>query len=242
MENKVDGVSKGLGIICLILFLAEISGWFYILSFEKKLRGPPLVSIALLLGFGYGAYKTLYKKQPLSKSEKIAAGTLIGISVASFLVGLYTGFTQSFQTSTPTQEGNYIIVIPNLTESHEVIEIKYPKLWLIDNKTITVEGRSYYVYPITLVENQTVRFVLNSTTKGVFNTIMLNSTEYEKLGKESYIYFYINSYTSGVRSADLWITVNRNDTYYFIISTIPIVKEQATYDYPVELIFTVYTS
>lgn len=241
MKNKVDEVSKGLGIVCLILFLVEIVGWFYILGSSKELFAPH-ISFIILFGFGYTAYKTLYKKQPLSKSEKIAVIFLIGLVVISFSIGFYVGLTQSFQTFTPIEERNYTIVIPNLTEIPKILETKYPNVWLIDNKTITVESESYYVYPIELVENQTVRFVLNLTTKGVFNTIMLNSTEYEKLGKEDYVYYYINSYTSGVRSADLWITVDRNDTYYFIISTMPIVKGQASYGYPIEVVLTVYVS
>jgi hypothetical protein len=86
--------------------------------------------------------------------------------------------------------------------------------------------------------------LLNSTNDGIFNTALLNSSEYEKLTRweGGIVYYYVGSYTSGVKKADIKLTVDNNDTYYFIVSTTPIFKDQATYDYPTDVVLTVYIS
>lgn len=236
MKRKIDKTSTFFGVIFIIIFLVEVYSIFLVIGTLNLLPG--LGDFALLFGSGYVIYKTIIKKQPLSKEEKFCSIFLVGLFLFSFFVGFYMGISNLFS------EEKFLGVSRrwNIDEKKENIQ----QLWLIDNKTLKIEGRSYYVYPIFLRENQTVRFVIKTitNTNGFFNTLMLNSAEYNKLISSAtnvYILYYLQSYTSGVRNADLWITVDKDDTYYFIISTLPIIRGQVGYDFPIDVVLTVYT-
>jgi len=64
-NKKVDKVSMAFGIISIILL-------FMVLISPFLGYGSPISFIILIIAFGYTIYKTLYKKETLSKSEKIA--------------------------------------------------------------------------------------------------------------------------------------------------------------------------
>jgi hypothetical protein len=238
-DRRLDRLSKILAILSALFLLGYISQFS---SPLLRFRQYNLVDLFLILGFGYTIYKTFIGKQKLSIIEKVFSISLLFIFVINGLASEYStneGFSQnqtisSYYTTT-TVNYNYTITLPTIPT------ITY---YLFDNKTLTIHPQSYYVYPIKLAGNTTVRFIVNSTNDGIFNTVLLNSSEYEKLTRweGGIVYYYVGSYTSGVKKADIKVTVDNNDTYYFIVSTTPIFKDQATYDYPTDVVLTVYIS
>lgn len=230
----------------LIIGISVIDIAFIRFSYEEGYyyNGGAIFVDILLIILAFSAYKQ--SGQKITRKQWVIFSSIVA---AIFFTVLFISF--GFKSST---ESNYTpemlpSIIPNFTPieipEYENKTITIPIWSLYENKTITIQGESYYVYPITLVENQSIRFKVNVISEGVINTALFNSTEYEKLTKstgEVYVYYFVDSYSSGVRETDFWIQIPRNDTYYFIISTMPILRGQATYDYPVELILTVYYS
>ncbi len=76
VKEKVNKVSQIIGVVSLIFF-----AWLMTLYFGTFIRGDvpegnPLVYVLLIFAFGYTSYKTLLKKQNLTKSEFIVLGIL----------------------------------------------------------------------------------------------------------------------------------------------------------------------
>jgi hypothetical protein len=241
-DRKLDRLSKILAILSAFFLLGYISQFS---SPLLRFRQYNLVDLFLILGFGYTIYKTFIGKQKLSVIEKVFSLSLFFIFFLNEISLEYStneGFFQnqtisSYYTTTTVTTVNYTYTIT-------LPKIPLTTYYLLDNKTLTIPSRSYYVYPIKLAGNTTVRFVAESINDGIFNTVLVNSTEYEKLTRweGGIVYYYVGSYTSGVKKADIKVTVDNNDTYYFIVSTTPIFKDQATYDYPTDVVLTVYIS
>jgi hypothetical protein len=239
-DRRSDRLSKILAILSALFILGYISQFS---SPLLRFREYNLVDLFLILGFGYTIYKTFIGKQKLSTIEKVFSTSLFFIFFLNGIAQEYSTNERFFQNQTissyyTTTTLNYTITLPTIPT------IPLITYYLFDNKTLTIPPQSYYVYPIKLAENTTVRFIVNSTNDGLFNTVLLNSSEYEKLTRweGGIVYYYTGSYTSGVKKADIKVTVDNNDTYYFIVSTTPILKDQATYDYPTDVVLTVYIS
>jgi len=228
LEKKgLDKLSKILGAISCFLLFSEISS----LIVPTSVLHYTLIDIFLILGLGYVIYKAFIKKVNLSTIDKLFSAFLI---LFPFLSSMTLNY--SYQENL-TRNQNLFPYFPRPTTQ----SVTY---YLFDNITTTIPPESYYVYPIELGENMRVRFVVISTNNGVFNTLLLNSTEYDKLTnqEEDIIYYYVNSYNSGVKKADVEVIVDNNDTYYFIVSTTPILRGQAIYAYPTDIVLTVYIS
>lgn len=238
-ELPADSISKAFGVISLIFLSIEIFGLYVIFTrpiTNTGYGGLGILDVAVLFVLAYIINKTLLRHVALSKTEKIVFVFIAILMLISFAVGVYIGFINAIKG------GN---AVPYNPAGQDGVPISAIAKTLLENKSITVPSQSYYVYPINLSENQTARFVLNVVGYGVFNTVMLNSGNYSLLTKSQFsgtVYYFTDTYESGVKSADVSVEVPYGNTFYFLISTMPILQGQATYDNPVDLNMLVYIS
>jgi hypothetical protein len=222
----------------LIIGICVIDIAFIGSSYEEVYIGGAIFVDILLIILAFNTYKQ--SGQKITRNQWVIFSSIVAVIFCCVLF-------YSFGLKSSTESNYTPEILPPTYEEPIIIPptITVPTWSLYENKTVTVESESYYVYPIILAENQSIRFTVKTISDGVINTVLFNSTEYEKLTKatgEVYVYYFVESYSSGVRETDFWMRIPHNDTYYFIISTMPILRGQATYDHPVELILTVYYS
>lgn len=228
-----------------ILFLTEELSLIYItlllgipinyLVLAKTLKGNtyryfyPIYWYSLI-----GAIFSYYKEKDKTIKEKF--GTfVIPFFIVNILVNvLITSIFTIYTTSETSEYFEYVIPkveIPPLST-----------LKLVENQTLFLEVDSYNSYPIELEKNQVVNFEVNVIGEGTINTVMVDSDNYDSILYGGYIYYFVDSYTSGVKNADVRIQVPETDKYYIVISTEPMLEGQDSSDKPVTATFTVYTS
>ena len=61
-----------IGIVSLILLALTILSLALMIFGITPLYGNPIITLVMLIAFSYTPYKTLYKKQPLTKVELVA--------------------------------------------------------------------------------------------------------------------------------------------------------------------------
>lgn len=146
----------------------------------------------------------------------------------------------------------YGCTVVNTTDTWFVTEISSvcpaPKAnySLVDSRDFTIGAYADYTYPINLQSNQIVEFKFYLKGSGTVNTLFVNSTYYAIWTNRAAgqpIYYFPESYTSGVSSGDLYIQAPTSGTYYFIISPYSIVQSQTVvYDNSPNVHLDVYTS
>jgi hypothetical protein len=221
--GKIDTSSRTIGII-LAVFLVLQSFGIYITILKGGIIGWFDI---LFMGFSiYVIRKVFFKKESLSDNEKGIAFAVIFFAALFTIIGFIAGFYQALREKeiVTTEWGGNISLI------------------LIYNNTVKIDPGRYHALSFDFNKGDTAWFFVKTLNDGRFNTLLLNSTEFEKFssGVEKTIEYYTKSYASGVKTADITIKIPNTDTYYFIISPSPIIKGQENYTYPVEVLIRVY--
>ncbi|MCC5994249.1 MAG: hypothetical protein LM587_01505 [Candidatus Aenigmarchaeota archaeon] len=221
--GKIDALSKTIGIILAAFLVLEFFG-----IYTTILKGGFMGWLDILfIGFNiYIIHKIFFKKESLSDNEKGIAFVAIFFATFFTIIGFIAGFYQA-------------------SKEKEMVTTEWggeAALILIYNETVRIEPERYNALSLDLKGGDTVWFFVKSLNDGRFNTLLLNSSEFEKFssGSKATITYYTKSYTSGTKTADITIDIPNTDTYYFIISPSPIVKGQENYSYPVDVLVRVY--
>jgi len=221
--GKIDALSRTIGIILAVFLVIEFLG-IYITILKGGFMG--WFDILFIVFSIYVIRKIFFKKESLSNNEKGIAFAVIFFATLFTITGFIVGFYQA-------------------SKEKEIVTTEWEgsiSLILIYNKTVRINLEEYHALSLDFNSGDTAWFFVKSLNGERFNTLLLNSTEFEKFssGVETTIEYYTKSYTSGVKIADITIEIPNNDTYYFIISPSPIIKGQENYTYPVEVLIQVY--